>query len=299
MDIEEIRQGFLQAYQNSNRISCVLPPDAPRKYKYRIFPLLCLDKLLNEIQQSAFPDKSYDPLDDDFNHNYGARFIVDVDKEIKFSFEGCRSSSVPAHTDMANRVLSAGNIYFSEDYSKIVGISNKSGHFLPDFSTLVFAIPLILVSDFPLSDLLQIKNEKTGESMMLSKAELMDLLPLDLKADLTQWKQKNLSEDILVYESFSNENTEQSMMFSNIELMESLPLNLKSNLAQWNRKNRSDDILAFQSFTREESERNQSNTSSSKISNVEPTAFSFTMFGSTEAGCKTPEDSSPAKRARF
>ena len=195
MNIEELRQQFLQAYDAHHVIRYQDTPDRPQKNLYKIFFLLSLGDLAKEIQKRALPDKKYDQSNEDFSHNYGARFIVDKGKTIKFSREGARCPYIPAHSDIESQVLTAGNIHFSEDYTQIVGISNKSGHFRPDFSTLVFAIPLILSSSFPLAERIELKNEQTRESIMLDRAELMDLLPQELLANINNMMEVNQSEE--------------------------------------------------------------------------------------------------------
>ena len=200
MNIEALRAAFLTAYENKQILSVVLGPDRPGAYKYSIFPLLCLENLRNEVQKNAY---SVTDDEEDLTHNFGARFIVDLDGIIKFSREGARSRNIPAHSDIEPKAYAAGNIYFSEDYSKIVKITNKSGHFKPHFSTIVHALPLILQSGFPLADEieLQFTRESDDISMKLNQEQLRSLIPDAY--DLTNEMSKNTSQEIFIDESYN------------------------------------------------------------------------------------------------
>lgn len=186
MNLESIRAAFQNAFEASEIIRVKLPPDAPCYYEYKIYPLKCLAQLRDEVRHFADGDMAYSSNNSDFVANYAVRFVVDVDGVIHFTREGPRTTSVPAHSDITHRVLTAGNLYFSEDYSRIVKITNKSGHFQPAFGTLVFALPLILASDFPLADEICLVDEtnQEHEQQRFTLDELVSLKPTayDLEA---------------------------------------------------------------------------------------------------------------------
>lgn len=221
-------------------------PDRPcAEYHYKIFPMKCLHLLADEVKSKSFQSKVYQKDHEDFIKNYGARFVVECDVEIKFSLEGPRCRTTPAHTDISSAVLTAGNIIFSEDYSKIVGISNKSGHFQPNFSTLVFALPLILESGFALADQIELKNEQTQETVMLSKNELLDLLPSNMRLKISEMIAHNsLKDTVFEHKSYYTEKEINLAVFSDIEndIFGTLP-------ASFSKEQNEAAIISFPSFS--------------------------------------------------
>ena len=196
MNLDSIREEFNSAFQAKEVVKLKLPPDAPCYYKHSFYPLHCLTELRDEVQRFAAGDKIYAVENDDFLANYAVRFVVDRDGVIKFTREGPRSSTVPAHSDYATSVLSAGNVIFSEDYSRIVKITNKSGHFKPSFATLVFALALILESGFPLAEEIILENDANQDHGSFSLEELRTLIPTDF--DLREAIDINSSRDVFI-----------------------------------------------------------------------------------------------------
>lgn len=81
---------------------------------------------------------------DDFEEKYGIRYLVSEKGRMIFALEGKPSQSVPRHMDIERTCLTAGNIYFNEDYTKIIGINHDSGDFLPPIETLIHSLPILL-----------------------------------------------------------------------------------------------------------------------------------------------------------
>ena len=208
MNLDSIREEFKRAFQAKEVVKLKLAPDAPCFYNYSFYPLHCLAELRDIVKHFATGDKIYAVENDDFLANYAVRFVVDRDDVIKFTREGPRSSTVPAHSDYATSVLSAGDLIFSEDYSKISKITNKSGHFKPSFATLVFALPLILESGFPLADEITLVNEANDEQDTFYLEELRSLIPKDF--DLGLAMNRNLSRYVITDQPYSADSKDSS-----------------------------------------------------------------------------------------
>ncbi len=196
MNIEQIRAAFFEAWQTKKVMKPVLAPDRPLSYyNYEIYPLLCLHQLRDVVKTKA-KAAPHDPSHLDFDANFGLRFIVNLSNEIKLTREGPRTSYVPAHSDIDSRVYAAGNLYFSADYSRIVKITNKSGHFAPHFSTLVFAIPLIMASGFPLADTIELCLTSPDEesTFEFSHEQMLSLIPEGF--NLNEMMDLNASQEI-------------------------------------------------------------------------------------------------------
>ena len=178
MPVDSINDQFQAAYDEEKFFRTTMAPDRPlHEYRHEIYPLQSLRKLSEQVNIDARKYRPYNIEDDEFLYNYAARFVVATDGQILFSREGARSRFIPAHNEIAPTVLTAGNIIFSSDYSQIVQITNKSGHFEPSFGSLVFAIPLILNAGFPLANNFCLYNEKNHQAYQLTLEELWALIP--------------------------------------------------------------------------------------------------------------------------
>ncbi|NDH09358.1 MAG: hypothetical protein EBY16_07075 [Gammaproteobacteria bacterium] len=205
MSLNTISTEFEAAFNQKKRIRPTARPDRPlHQYAHTIYPLQCLAALSEQVKIKASKNRAYNTLDDEFLPNYAARFVVALNGQILFSLEGPRSKSVPAHSDIESTVLTAGNIIFSSDYSKIAQITNKSGHFQPSFGTLVFAIPLILRSGFPLAEDFCLVDEKTHCTYLLRLDELSSLNPKDYPQELFLAKNREI---VAPFTSFSSPST--------------------------------------------------------------------------------------------
>lgn len=107
---------------------------------YSWMALKDLIQVLNRVSPDSY-DKAADRLE-----RFTIRFVVDANMRIWFAREGTCSASIPAHSDMVadENVYTAGNLVFSETHEDIIEITNKSGHYLPPFGSLVIFLSLFL-----------------------------------------------------------------------------------------------------------------------------------------------------------
>lgn len=208
MSLNTISTEFEAAFNQKKRIRPTAPPDRPLQYRYTFYPLQCLAELSEQVKTKASKNRAYNTLDDEFLPNYAVRFVVAIDYQILFSFEGPRSKSVPAHSDIVSPVLTAGNIYFSSDYSQIVQITNKSGHFKPSFGSLVFAIPLILRSGFPLAPLICLSDEVTKQEEKFTVEQLASLIPKIVQE--SELLERNSSSEIMISSNLTDRASESA-----------------------------------------------------------------------------------------
>ena len=156
-----------------------------RKRNHEIYSETTLPKLFDTWKKRR---KLISPLDHDLleekelnEETTTARFVVTSDNEVLFANEGKRTPIVPAHTDMSSHVYTAGNIHFSSDWTEIVKITNKSGHFKPNFQSLVFLIPFLktvanqLIAGLDLAENLEFKNIMDNETVIFSKDDLLSI----------------------------------------------------------------------------------------------------------------------------
>lgn len=145
INFSEIVTDFRQAHQNPVLIPPVkiqlAGPDRsfPRQY---IYSWKALPELINQLRKVS---KNNHDLEEDRNDRLGLRYAVDRNGNAWFAREGEESSSVPTHSEMVDGdyVQTSGSIFFSEDYKTIVEITNKSGHFLPEFQTIVSFLTIL------------------------------------------------------------------------------------------------------------------------------------------------------------
>ena len=209
MDTRQIKEAYESAFNKQELVKVKKPDRRLQQHEYKVFYLRNIAELSDEVRQQSLSDKQYDETHVDFLQNYAARFVVATDNKILFCLEGPRSKKVPAHSDIAERlVLTAGNIHFSEDYSSIVAISNKSGHFEPSFASLVFAIPLILNAGFPLASVVNLLDEFNNRKCSVQSDQLMDLIPAryPLSASMNQNRDSGVIEDLHIFESAGRDN---------------------------------------------------------------------------------------------
>ncbi|MGV3740550.1 MAG: hypothetical protein ACO1N3_04590 [Gammaproteobacteria bacterium] len=164
----------------------------------KIYSWMALNELIQYLKQ-----QKPDPFDDEADRLelFSIRFVVDRNMRVWFSREGTCSSGVPAHSDMVGdeQVYAAGNLVFSKDYTTIVEITNKSGHYEPQFGTLVFFLSILFALEenpnFPVRIAEEIKlvkykkqtdfNPVPVSELSVLKADLYHLIPADFKVITT------------------------------------------------------------------------------------------------------------------
>ena len=187
----EIIQVFNQAYLDRSQINPVSYLNDPKLgsvfnqyiYSWEALPELIIG--LKNKSSRLFPD-DWD-YEEERLECHTIRFVIDTNGEIWFAPEGQISRSTPAHSDMVNNnpVMSAGNLVFSDDYSKIIEVNNKSGHFFPEFHSLVFVLQALLSLEldveFPVKldeniTISKLVKKDTVPQLMLSKHQLQQEL---------------------------------------------------------------------------------------------------------------------------
>lgn len=78
------------------------------------------------------------------DHKYTIRYLMPDKNTILLAREGKRSVEVPGHKNMSNCCIAAGNLYLSQDFKTVIGISHDSGDFLPSMGSLVFPLRRLL-----------------------------------------------------------------------------------------------------------------------------------------------------------
>lgn len=202
-NFSEMVANFHQAHQSQVLIPPVKIQSAgpkkffPRQYIYSWKALPELIKQLREESKNTFD------LEEDRNDRLGLRYVVDRNGHVWFAREGEESSSVPTHSEMVDGddVYTSGSIFFSENYKTIVEITNKSGHFLPEFQTIVSFLTVLFslennpawaVSIAPQVKLVKYQKQASQftpapiDSMTVSKEELRSALQ-DLVAPVLEY----------------------------------------------------------------------------------------------------------------
>ncbi len=101
-----------------------------------IYPLRHLSTLIQKIQEKSIPIRTI-------------RYLVDSSKNIWFAEEGAPSKTTPAHCRMTGNppaqsiCIAAGNIGFSDDFTQINMVNNKSGDFKPNFDSVKWPLAIL------------------------------------------------------------------------------------------------------------------------------------------------------------
>ncbi len=124
----------------------VCQTDRTKKSQYDIYPIKHVNTLCMERQ-----DKT-------------VRYFVDSNMQLWVAPEGVPSEKIPAHFQMSGvsksqaTCVAAGNLIFSEDFQRLVKVSNKSGDFQPNFQCLQWILAILITNEsnlpFALSDTL-------------------------------------------------------------------------------------------------------------------------------------------------
>ncbi len=164
-------------------------------YKYSLYPIKQLPALAENLKKLD--------LSDSFVERYSPRYVVTPQYQALFAPEGKPCYDVPAHRNMANTCLAAGNIGFSEDYRFITYINHQSGDFLSSQGSLVWILAALVWGNVPLTEKFTIHVSQLNENkefvtaafFILSPSDLEDLLPKELKNEVIV---ANHSDEIIV-----------------------------------------------------------------------------------------------------
>lgn len=133
-------------------------PSNPRNApvgKFVVYPVNELNELLLEVQ-----NKDSEDCDDTDSNWYcpAIRYLVNLDRQVLFAFEGRPSRTVPKHYWMTGELhevaksLGAGNVFFDESKKLITGISNGSGDFKPSKDSMQLALAILFSNEGVLND---------------------------------------------------------------------------------------------------------------------------------------------------
>lgn len=200
MNTREMSLGFHDASTQSVLIAPIkIAPNIAKhsSFKQYIYSWMALEELIKVMKRQ--PRDDFD-LENDRLERFSVRFVVDTNYNSWFALEGELSTVTPVHSQMVNEahVVTAGNIVFSEDYKTIIEITNKSGHYLPEFKTLVFFIQMLFALEtdprFSIKIAPEIKLVSYARQssfipdpishIILEKEELRSLLPEDIAPPL-------------------------------------------------------------------------------------------------------------------
>jgi hypothetical protein len=178
--------------------------DGQKCRNYTIYPFHCLGDLLTRLRLTCPTNTAFFDYDDDYKESHSVRFVVRPTGEIVFSPEGQIGSNRPSHAQLSEYCLASGVIVFSDDYSEIIEITNKSGHHLPNESSFLWPLAILFqlgasfASDIKLTI---IKHDDTYSQSALfcsfdaSIDELRGLLPENLP-DFTGKNQASVVETV-------------------------------------------------------------------------------------------------------
>ena len=160
------------------------PPLKPRRdpsYLRKYYDIAHLDPFISKL--SALDD-GYE-----YEEKFGARYLVNTEGRLVFTREGRAGKYVARHKDIANKCLAAGNIYFNEDYSKIIKINHESGDFHPTIESLVYPLAALLaVNPHIVSEVLDIEiilSSKEKTIISVNKTSILEALAEKLYFGLT------------------------------------------------------------------------------------------------------------------
>ena len=158
--------------------------------KETLFPVL---RNIDPKQSSPSPSATYalenfnqlvdklKKLDNDgSDHKYTIRYLMRDENTLLLAREGRRSVDVPGHKNMSNYCIAAGNLYLSQDFKTVIGISHDSGDFLPSMGSLVFPLRRLLKTNLldSTTKLTLYYREPSNPNMLTSSIYCSDLRDL-------------------------------------------------------------------------------------------------------------------------
>jgi hypothetical protein len=74
------------------------------------------------------------------------RYSMSDTQTFLFGEEGSpeSKSSIPAHQQMSSQCITAGNLFFDDEFENVIGINHDSGDFEPKMSTLIYSLKALL-----------------------------------------------------------------------------------------------------------------------------------------------------------
>lgn len=145
MDSAELQHYFETHFHNHEEVPYRVDPlRAPRETDHRnatftLYPVQRLDDLIHQLKQL--------PANAEFRRQ--VEFVVTPDKTLLFAFSGGPTATLPTHMEMSERVLSMGQMIFSDDLTQIIGLEHQShdfpvqhpGHYLWPLAILNQMVP--------------------------------------------------------------------------------------------------------------------------------------------------------------
>lgn len=116
-------------------------PSKTKKYSHNFYDIVHLSLLTEQLKGLSKPID-----EEDYQYKFSIRYLVDIQGRIIFAREGKPGALIPAHKQIASMCLAAGNIFFNQDYSKIIKINNESGDFHPESPSLVHPLAILLAT---------------------------------------------------------------------------------------------------------------------------------------------------------
>lgn len=116
------------------------PRKQSRSSHHLIYPLQQVGELIKIIRSQEPPQKT-------------VRYLVDCSFRLWFAEEGAPTNTIPAHFQMtgesagAARCIAAGNMEFSDDFTKIGMLNNKSGDFRPTFDSIKWPLAIMIIHE--------------------------------------------------------------------------------------------------------------------------------------------------------
>ncbi|MDP3269973.1 MAG: hypothetical protein Q8M40_13125 [Legionella sp.] len=143
---------------------------------FNIYSINDVKKLFNEKIKNIEAGKKDDTY---------FRYLLSENGQARFAREHNKQFASPAHFQMTGRTqkdaacITAGNLFFNEDFTQLLAINNKSGDFRPSFDSLKwFVIMLVLNEDhlpFDLPPELIVQRHANGIILNPFKWELTDI----------------------------------------------------------------------------------------------------------------------------
>jgi|GEM_PF-4395407 len=148
-----------------------------RAMDYQFYPICKLDELINRMPQVT-PGTTK------------LRYIVDLDFQIWFAFEGDPSTDIPGHGKMVDNAhcITAGDIELNRALDTLIGVNNKSSNFTPhvDSTKWFFAVVMVNYEQFPIKIAQEIIFERQHTTI-----DPFDIRIIDVKA-MQDWVNTNV-----------------------------------------------------------------------------------------------------------
>jgi hypothetical protein len=178
------------------------PNDSLKCKNYTIYPFYCLPDLLLRLFLSCPKDVKCSFYEDDYKEAHSLFFVVRPTGEIVFSPAGHIAPNIPSHSQLSEQCLASGVLVYSDDYSEIIEITNKSDHHLCNEASLLWPLAILFQMGAPFASVIKlttIEHDKVycenapSCPLNVSITQLRGLLPNNLP-DFTIHNQKRAVE---------------------------------------------------------------------------------------------------------